>query len=73
MQMCIEVVTKVKELTLQQTNDWINAMEPEIGISVDFKGVRVLDGDLLGLLRYHKQEIENRRAARKKSLGFAID
>jgi hypothetical protein len=42
---------RVKELSPSETRDWINAMTPATGISVNFRGVRCIDVDVLEALR----------------------
>lgn len=47
----LDMWQKIKELNEQETLDWINAVEPAKGISIDFRGVRVNDVDVLEALR----------------------
>jgi len=42
---------KVKELTPEQKKDWINAVTPATGMTIDFRGVRVVDAYVLEALR----------------------
>ncbi len=49
---------KIKELTKQETLDWINAVEPAKGFGIDFRGVRVHDTDVLEALRNNLEELE---------------
>ena len=50
---------KIKELTLSETNDWINAVQPARGNGIDFRGVRVCDSDVLEALRNYKEDLES--------------
>ena len=49
---------KVKELNLQETNDWINAVTPLTGAGIDFRGVRVADVDVHEALQNWKIDLE---------------
>lgn len=54
----LDMWQKIKELNEQETLDWINAVEPAKGISIDFRGVRVHDTDILEALRNYLSYLE---------------
>ena len=45
---------KIREMTPEQRDEWINILSPARGIDVDFKGVHVLDVDVLEALKNAK-------------------
>jgi hypothetical protein len=47
--------TKIRELTEKETDVWINAVQPARGQAMDFRGVRVIDVDVLEALRSYKE------------------
>ena len=49
---------KIKELTLEETDNWINVVQPARGQGIDFRGVRVNDVDVLEALRNYKEGLE---------------
>lgn len=48
---------KIKELSLEQTHDWINAVSPARGQIIDFRGVRCVDVDVLEALKNWKDDL----------------
>ena len=50
----LDMWDKIKPLTQEEVDVWIECTSPAIGILVDFLGVRVLDVDLLEALKASK-------------------
>lgn len=55
----LDMWIKIKELTESQTDDWIRVVQPARGQSMDFRGVRVIDVDVLEALRHHKEDFND--------------
>jgi hypothetical protein len=51
----LDMWIKIRELTEEQTEDWIRAVQPARGQSINFRGVRVVDVDVLEALRQFKE------------------
>lgn len=52
-----EMWTKIKELNLEETRNWINVVQPARGQEIDFRGVRVIDVDVLEALRNWEKDL----------------
>lgn len=46
---------KIKELTDEELDTWIDTISPARGIEVDFLDVKCIDIDLLNALRNHQE------------------
>ncbi len=51
----LDMWVKIKELTPEQVDNWIDVVQPARGQEIDFRGVRVIDVDVLEALRYHQK------------------
>lgn len=49
---------KVRELDLDQTNNWINAVTPLKNMTIDFRGVHVIDVDVHEALKNWRRDLE---------------
>ena len=48
---------KIKELTKEEVENWINVVQPARGQVIDFRGVRVVDIDVLEALRNQLEDL----------------
>lgn len=55
----LKMWAKIKELTESQTDDWIRAVQLARGQCMNFRGVRVIDVDVLEALRSYKETFED--------------
>ena len=53
----LEMWAKIKELNLEETRNWINVVQPARGQEINFRGVRVLDVDVLEALRNWENDL----------------
>lgn len=49
---------KIKELTKEEVENWINVVKPARGQVIDFRGVRVVDVDVLEALRNQLEDLK---------------
>jgi hypothetical protein len=53
----LEMWARVRELTLMQTDDWIRMVRPARGRVIPFRGIKVIDVDVLEALTHHRENL----------------
>lgn len=60
---------KIIDLNEQETEDWINAVQPTRGDGINFRGVRVNDSDVLEALRNHLEDLRRNQRLSEREFG----
>lgn len=53
----LETWARIKELNIEETQDWIDKVFPARGVTVEFFGIKCVDVDLLEKLRYWMDDL----------------